>query len=338
MANEVISALISQLGYAMPSDPNNLIYNALDTRLLEKYREMMVFQQGATNKTNMAAAKTNKIDFKKWGKITRGGKITEVSRIPIDPITNTAKTMTIYEYGHGTGTTEVQRAYDSLDAFEGAIDELAEDARIVHDLAIRDTFYTTTNVMYAEDATGLNDIAASDKFSFALMERLISNARLQKMIPFNDNGSAYYLCYIYPYHMNQLNNEIQASTGNSVKANNWLYPSQYGGAKYLDEVGKYRNIRFIETPILWQGVDSTDDEYDSYKTSLIATGDANTNTLTALMTGRQSSAYADQLLPSLRTDTKDFGRITEMAWYARFGNLLLQNQNALKIYTGADLS
>lgn len=335
MANTLNSALSNAEGYSATSD---LIYNYLNRRLLTKFREDKVFEVAAMNRTAENAGKTNKIDFKKFGKISRGGKLLETERVPIQNIDNESVTMTIYEYGNGVGITEQGRQFNTLDPFIEAVDELVEDARMVHTLSVRDAFYTGTNIKYAGDATGLADIADDDKFSFAFMEKLLTAARLQKMLPFRDGRIGnYYVAFMHPINHSQLINEMQTGT-NNVKAVLWEPASSYGSQVQLfpGEVGKYQNIRFISTPLVKQGYDSSDS--DTYNDDFDADGTANADTLEGLMVGREGVGYYDMMMPNLRMDDSDFRRIQEAAWLGYWGNVKLQNQSILKFRTGTDYS
>lgn len=333
MSNTLNSAIASSEGY---SPSTELIYNYLSRVLLMKFREPNVFEVGATVKAPAADVKTNKIDFKKFGTIARGGKLDETDRVPINNLDNTSVTMTIYEWGNGVGITEQGREFNAIDPFLEAVNELAEDSRMVHTLSVRDAFYSGTNIIYGGDATGLADIADADVFSFAMMEKLVTNARLQKMIPFVGELGRYYIAFIHPIHQSQLISEMQTGT-NNVKANLWQPVSSYAGRVnvFPEEIGMYQNIRFISTPLLKQGYDDTDS--DTYDADL-AEGTANKDALSGLLVGRESVGYYDKMMPQLRFDSSDFNRIQEAAWVGYWGNVMLQNQNILKFYTGTDLT
>jgi N4-gp56 family major capsid protein len=333
MSNTLNSAIASSEGYSPSTD---LIYNYLNRVLLLKYREPNVFEVGATIKAPAESVKTNKIDFKKFGTIARGGKLVETDRVPINNLDNESVTMTIYEWGNGVGITEQGREFNSIDPFIEAVNELAEDARMVHTLSVRDAYYSGTNVIYGGDATGLGDIADADVFSFAMMEKLVTNARLQKLIPFSGEMGRYYIAFVHPIHQSQLISEMQTGT-NNVKANLWQPVSSYAGRINIfpEEIGMYQNIRFIATPLLKQGYDATDtDTYDA----ALASGTANADALSGILVGKEGVGYYDKMLPQLRFDNSDFNRIQEAAWIGYWGNVMLQNQSILKFYTGTDLT
>jgi len=319
-----------------------LLYPLLVKRLLSKYREPMLFAMGATDKSSeIAGAKTRQVDFKKFGTIPRGGKLLETDKVPLNNISAESVSLTIYEWGNGALMTEAARAWNSIDPLNELMDELAFDARKVHDNAIRDTYYTTTNSKFAGNKA-IDTLAAGDKFSFDLMEDLTTLGRTQKMFPFYNSAIGnYFICYISPIHEQQLRQEMLNGDSDGVKAKMWIPVANYrpGLQPLMGEVGMYNNIRFISTPELLQGVDS--DATDSYDSDLDPAGagsSANVKTLTAILTGREGVAWADQKLPGLRFNSEDFDRLQEAAWIAYFGTQLLQAQSVLKIYTSSSVA
>lgn len=315
----------------------SLMYPYWSRTLLAKFREPMVFAMGAENLTPENIGNTNKYDFHKFGEIPRGGKLVETDKVPLHNLTASKVTMTMYEYGNGVLITEAARKWNQLDPMSAAIEELSFDARKTHDNSIRDAYYTTTNSKFAGNKT-LATLAAGDRFSFSLMNDLVTLARTQKMFPFQGASGSYFLCYISPIQHQQLINEIQGGDSDAVKAKMWLPVASYAqDTPMMGEVGRYQNIRFIMTPELWQGNDP--DETDSYKEELDAdTSGTAVDTQTALLTGRQGVAYYDQMLPKLRLNSEDFNRLEEAAWVAYWGTQIRQTQSVLKIYTSSDVT
>lgn len=331
MANTLNSALTTQTGYAANT---SLIYALASKTVLEKFREAGVFTAAASRFAG-DAGRTNQIDMKKWDDLSRGGLLSEAGRIPIDYLGNSSVSLTIYEYGHATGSTWQARNFDFIDLVEAQAMELGEDARMTQQLDLRDGYYAGTNIVYAEDATGFDSIAASDKFSFNMMDRLITKMRLLKALPFRDAVGNYFVVYIHPNHESQLQSEINSATS-AVRYNMFKVVNDYSPSvvPFEGEIGRYKNLRLISTPLVKQGIDSGD--IDSYDVALDGTGASSVDLLSGLVVGRQALTYYIAQEPVFKTDSEDFERIQLMAWHAAWGKAVTNNSGIIKFYTGAN--
>lgn len=331
MANTTNSAVASTDVY---KPTPTLMYPHLNKRLLAKYRVPNVFEIAAQNRTAEDAGTTDTIDFKKFGALIRGGKLLETDRVPLQNIDASGVQMKIYEWGNGASITEKARKHNSIDPFFQLVDELAFDARKVHDLKIRDSFYSTSNIKNPNNHA-VSELTSDDKFSFELMEDLTTTVELQEMFTFRDPAiGEYVFCFIHPVQHKQIRAEMQAGDSDAVKRDMWTFLKDYGSmgiTPFQNEVGMYHNIRFISTPEVKQGINSA--KSDSYDADLTTGGGAGVNAVSALLVGREGAAYYDQMLPQLRMDSEDFDRLEKMAWIAYWGNAMLQEQSLTRIYT-----
>ena len=115
---------------------------------------------------------------------------------------------------------------------------------------------------------------------------------------------------------------------------NWMSSRYYAMPDDIlnGEVGRYEDVRFIETTIMKQGALSGD--VISYDASLDGTGASSVDLYQAVMFGENAYGLAYALQVELRDNgVLDFGRKRALAWYNIMGSDIIENNNIVVIET-----
>jgi N4-gp56 family major capsid protein len=288
------------------------------------------FDQFATRKTELSAQPGDTISMPKAGTIKRGGTLTEGVRIQAKSMTLSSITMTVDEKGNAIGMTERLLQTSFYDQMAMASMLLGRDLAQVLDKDLRDVALTATTKVYANGKTTRNSLTAADKFTtttvHAIVERLETNSSPKWM---ND----FYVCFAHPHQLS----DIRLSAG-------WVNAALYQGAGPLmyGEVGRWGDMRFVSTSVMPNGASSALNDAGEYADlgyssalDQLVTGALNTASVyQAVAFGEYSYGHAVALPVELRDNgVQDFGREHALAWYAIWGQGVLENSNLVIIET-----
>jgi N4-gp56 family major capsid protein len=142
----------------------------------------------------------------------------------------------------------------------------------------------------------------------------------------------HYICFIHPHQGRGLRDD-----------SDWVMASLYSGATqiYTGELGRYEDVRFIESTVMPNGANSsvdsvTGDFVDMGYVAALKSGTSGnlTTVYQAVMFGEYAFGHATALPVELRDNgVEDYGREHGLAWYAIWGQGLLDNSNLVVIET-----
>jgi N4-gp56 family major capsid protein len=288
------------------------------------------FDQFATRKEELNGQPGAQIVMPKFGNIKRGGRLTEGQRIVTRPMSMSTTSITVDERGNAISMTERLLQTSFYDNLAAASMLLGRDMAIVLDMDLRDVAAAATTKVYAGGKTSRNGLVAGDTFGPAEIHRASEQLETNNSPKW---GGDFYICFVHPHQISSL----RQSAG-------WLNASHYGapGQIFQGEIGRYNDVRFISTSMMPNGavstVDSTGDYADpGYAPALdqvvtVALGVA--VVYQAVMFGEYSYGHAVGLNVELRDNgVQDFGREHALAWYAIWGQGLLEANNIVVIET-----
>jgi len=205
---------------------------------------------------------------------------------------------------------------------------LGRDMAIVLDLQLRDTARLATSVVYGGAQTSRGAIAANHVFDTRAIKDAVEILETNNAPKWNGD---HYICFLHPHQARGLRDD-----------NDWIVASAYQGANqiYTGEIGRYEDVRFISTTVMPNGannaVDPQTQEYSDigFDPNLRAAGASGVNVYQAVMFGEYAIGHATALPVELRDNgVEDFGREHALAWYAIWGQGVLENQNIVIIET-----
>jgi N4-gp56 family major capsid protein len=287
------------------------------------------FASFATAKTELGVQPGTTITMPKAGSIKRGGQLTEGVRMTTQAMSLSSLTITVYEQGNAIAASEYLVQTSFYDQLAMAAMLLGRDMALVLDGQLRDVVIATSNVLYAGDKSARTSLLAGDTFGTREIYR--STETLATLLApkwYND----YYVCFIHPHH-----------TASLRQSPGWINAALYAGATriFTGEVGRFNDVRFVETTMMPNGasstVDSSTGDYvdPGYAPALANGYSGNQVTVyEALMFGEFSFGHAIALPVELRDNgVRDFGREHGLAWYAIWGTGLLETNHSLRIET-----
>jgi len=325
----------------MPSVLNTAVANGAGfNQLLDATRDVysaeiwfsalpiLKFDQFTTKKTELGVQPGRTIQIPKYGSIKRGGKLSEGVRIKTQGMSLSSKSISVDEYGNAVGFSEYLLQTSFYDQLSAASLLLGRDMAIVLDLVLRDAAVSATGVVYGGKKTARNLVAAADTFTTVQIKdatETLETANAPKW------AGDHYICFLHPHQARGLRDD-----------NDWVNASLYSGATqiYTGEIGRFDDVRFVSTTVMPNGansaVDSVTGDYVDvgYASALDAAGAAGIDIYQAVMFGEYSVGHATALPVELRDNgVEDYGREHGLAWYAIFGQSVLENANLVVIET-----
>lgn len=312
-------------------------FSALLTAIRDVYSAEIYFQalpnlrfdQFATRKEELGVQPGSNIIMPKFGNIKRGGPLTEGVRLTTKAMAMSTVNITVAEQGNAIGMTERLLQTSFYDNLAAAAMLLGRDMAIVLDQQLRDVVRSVTNKVYGGKKTSRNAVAGGDVFQTG--EIHAANETLET----NNSpkwGNDFYVSFNHPHHLTAL----RQSAG-------WVNAQHYVGSTpiFFGEVGRFNDVRFVSTSMMSNGANSTVDvNGDFADPGYDATLDINvtagllTTIYQAVMFGEYSYGHAIALPVELRDNgIQDFGREHALAWYAIWGQGLLETKNAVVIET-----
>lgn len=312
-------------------------FSALLTAIRDVYSAEIYFQaqpnlrfdQFATRKEELGTQPGSNIIMPKFGNIKRGGKLVEGVRLQSRAMAMSTINITVDEQGNAIGMTERLLQTSFYDNLNAASMMLGRDMAIVLDGELRDVARFSTNKVYANKKTSRTSLANGDTYQTA--EIHTSNEQLETTNSPKWNND-FYVTFAHPHHLTAL----RQSPG-------WINAQHYVGSTpiFFGEVGRFNDMRFVSTSMMSNGANSTldvsgdfaDPGYDPNLDNLVTTS-LQTVVYQAVAFGEYSYGHAIALPVELRDNgIQDFGREHALAWYAIWGQGLLEVKNIVTVET-----
>lgn len=327
--NSIMNSAYANGGNLSPMD--GAVREVLSAEILYTAIPALRFEQFAALRTELNTQPGNTITIFTAGNIRRGGQLSEGERIRSTPMSISSKKITVWEKGNAIALTEFLTQTSFLDLYLMASLQLGRDLALTLDSELRDAAFSGTNVVYAGSQTARSSIGANHVLTMKEirdgMETLSINLAPKR-------GGDHYLCMLHPHQGRHLRED-----------DDWVRAAHYAhmgaGAQnpvYLGEIGRFEDVRFIESTMCPNGRNSATDSFTQeytdpgYDPTLDDAGASSTNIYQATMFGENYYALAVGLTPEMRDDgIKDFGREHALAWYAVWGKRVLDNNNGLVI-------
>lgn len=312
-------------------------FSALLTAVRDVYSAEIYFQaqpnlrfdQFATRKEELGVQPGANIVMPKFGNIKRGGPLTEGVRLQTKAMSMSTINISVAEQGNAIGMSEALLQTSFYDNLAAAAMLLGRDMAITLDSQLRDVIRTATTKVYANGKTTRNSLVAGDKFQTAEMHAGSEALETQNAPKW---GNDFYVLFVHPHQISS----IRQSAG-------WVNASQYAGVTpiFFGEVGRYNDIRCVSTSMMSNGANSVLDASGDYADpgydpllDPVVTVALGTTVYQAVMFGEYSFGHAVGLPVELRDNgVQDFGREHALAWYAIWGQGLLEVKNGVVIET-----
>lgn len=305
----------------------DILFNALP---------VMKFYQFAVVKTELTDRPGLQIGFTKFSNLKRGGKLTEGVRIQTKAMNASQQFITVEEWGNAVGVSEMQLRASYDDTLDTAAMLLGRDYSIVRDMALRDVATFGPNRTYAPTWAGgvATEIAARGSIDGTAVMSIYAIKDAVEILAVNNVakiGGDSYVCFVHPHQARDLRSDPD-----------WVNVSAYAAASQIwnGEIGRIEDVRFIETTMVANGSDSTQnadtgDYVDpGYTVSLDAAGSASQDVYAAPIFGENFYGNAIGLPVEMRDDgVKDFGREHGLAWYSIAGEDRIEEDNGVTIET-----
>ena len=321
---------------------------------LHEARGVMMYENFANRRLDLAAGPGQTIKFVTYADITRGGELTEGTSLTTKSITSSVKSVTVTEWGNAISVSEkaLQLSFDELMSESSIL--LGRDYAITRDLYIRDKLVSGfSNVIYGGGSANQAAVAAADTFGVEEVMNGVLELQSKNVPKFNGD---YYVCFVHPRQASYLRRDSQWQNANHYKSE--------ARALFKGEIGRFEDVIFIATThqgngaagsLAAQGADNAAAKVQAAALQLTAPGyelildgdathGAGDNTAgggnggidlyRATMFGDQAYALADSLPVELRDNgVEDFGRKHSLAWYAIWGCDVLNESHGVHIIT-----
>lgn len=286
---------------------------------------VLKFDQFSTKKTELGVQPGKTIQIPKYGNLKRGGALVEGVRLQTKSMSLSLAPLTVGESGNAIGFSEYLLQTSFYDQLSAASLLLGRDMALVLDSQLRDIAITATNVIFGGGKATRILVLAADVFSTVTIKDAVEVLETNNAPKF---GGDHYVCFLHPHQARKLRDD-----------SGWINASLYAGVTqiYTGEIGRYEDVRFVTTTVMPNGannaVDSTTGDFaDPGFDNALRTGVAGnqTNVYRALFLGEYSYGHATALPVELRDNgVEDFGREHGLAWYAIWGQALLETANSV---------
>ncbi len=296
-------------------------FTALTEALMDVYsldimhtaQGIMRYEEFAVKKTELSVAPGQNVLFTTYSDISRGGSIAEDATLTTTNMSASQVTCTVGEYGNAIGMSEklLQLSWDNVLAEAALL--LGRDYAVVRDLAARDAVVAGGSTLFTTDgAAAVSDVLPDDTFDVETLRVAIENLQTANAPKFYGD---FYTCFIHPHQAAYLRRDPD-----------WISAHQYAGSRALftGEVGRWEDCIFIVTT--HQGNGAAAGTAPGYEAALDATGQGGQDLYRATVVADQAYAIADSLPVELRDNgVEDFGRTHGLAWYAIWGQVVLED-------------
>lgn len=304
---------------------DNHVRQVYSKEIMFKAQPVMKFMQFAKIKTELGVQPGLSIQMLTYENIKRGGKLTEGTHIKTNTMSSTMKEIKVYEYGNALAFSELAFRSSFTNLMEDATKLLGNDYAITLDLLLRDVALSAPNVIYARGTNADAVVANRQGLKTGLTTCTIKDA--VEILATNNTPKiegSYYVCFIHPHQSRELRDDP-----------NWIDASKYAQPESLfnGEIGKYEDVRFIETTSMPNG--AVEEGHEAYVAGLKDGGaDSDKDVYQAVIFGDEYYGFAEALPVELRDGgVEDFGRVRKLAWYTIMGADKLNPARGIKIET-----
>jgi N4-gp56 family major capsid protein len=264
--------------------------------------------------------------------LKRGGKLTEGVPMTTQALTNSMKSITVWEYGNATSVSELALQASFTDEMANAVTALSRDMALTVDCEVREVAMVGgagTSKIYgradknAAKISSRAEIDTSNVFSVATTNDAVEVLATNN-VPKIDGS--YYVCMLHPHVARGLRDDSA-----------WVNVQNYATPENMltGEIGKINDVRFIETTLMPNGAMPTDDDgYSATMAALVDAGVGGIDVYQSIVMGEGYIGMAIGLPIELRDNgVEDFGRKHSLAWYSIFGVGILQPTYAVIVET-----
>jgi N4-gp56 family major capsid protein len=312
-------------------------FSALLTAVRDVYSAEIYFQaipnlrfdQFATRKEELGTQPGSNIIMMKMGNVKRGGKLAEGVRLTTKAMSMSTVNITVDEMGNAIGMTERLLQTSFYDNLAAAAMILGRDMAIVLDQQLRDVARYSTTKVYAGKQTSRTALQAGNYFQTGEIHAVTEALEINNAPKW---GNDFYVDFAHPHQLTAL----RQSPG-------WVNAQHYVGSTpiFYGEVGRFNDVRFVSTSMMSNGFNSTIDTNGDYADPAYdvnldpnVTTSLNTTVYQSVCFGEYSYGHAVGLPVELRDNgIQDFGREHALAWYAIWGQGLLEVKNIAVLET-----
>jgi N4-gp56 family major capsid protein len=289
----------------------------------------MKFRQFATLKTDLTVTPGRTIEMLTYDNLKRGGKLTEGIHMQTQGMNDSAKDITVYEYGNAVAQSFLlmQTSWDNT--MNEATTLLSRDYAITLDCELRDAALSGTNVIYARNTSTGNTTASRSAITAQCGMNVATIKDAVEVLSTNNAPKyqgLYWICFVHPHQSRVLRDDPA-----------WIEASKYGKPDQLftGEIGMIDDVKFIETTIMSNGGVGEDDP--GYNADLKAGAGSPVNQVNiyqAILFGDVFFGLATAYPVEMRhSGIVDFGREIGLAWYGIFGTGILHDDYGIRIET-----
>jgi len=293
------------------------ILKVYSKEILHEAMPVMRFKQFANVRTELGTKPGQTISFHKFSNLAPGGSVlAEQTEMALtDALSASVINLAVGEHGKALGVTEYLLKSSPLDVLGETATLLGRHyAQSIDDLC-REALDPVagsgglTNYKYAGNVANAAALTANDIFDTDLVKDAVELLASNNAAELPGGG---FVCFAHPHQLRALRDDAA-----------WINASNYGapGNLFVGEVGKYENVRFIETTQvaysdtsgnqIVSGADTGRDYTDS---------NASLNAYHAIFIGKDALGFAEGLPVEMRDNgVMDFGRRHALAWYSILG-------------------
>lgn len=289
------------------------------------------FDQFSTKKTELGVQPGRTINLPKFSNIKRGGALSEGVRMKTRSMAMSQASIEVTEQGNAVGFSEFLLQTSFFDQLSAASLLLGRDMAVVLDIQLRDSIVGAAgaSVVYAQGVGSRAALTSGMIYDTDCVARAVETLETHNSPKW---GGDHYVCFVHPHQVAGLRRD-----------GNWVNAALYAGSTqiYTGEVGRYLDVRFVQTTAMPNGANSavdaeTGDYVDIGYVNALHTGVSSNqvNVYQSVMFGEYAYGHATALPVELRDNgVTDFGREHALAWYAVWGSAALESQNIVVIET-----
>jgi len=298
---------------AVPITP--AIIEVYSREILFQAQPLLRFEQIASRKEELSVMPGRTINFLRYAALTGDAALEENVDMETDNLTASQIQIIVSEHGKALQVTEFALRTAFTDILSDSATMLGHHMAKYRDGMIRDELLTASNIVYAGTATDRPGLGLTDYFDTEMVKDMVEILATNKAPKINGDA---YICFIHPHQARRLRDD-----------DDWVDASHYGAPDQIfrGEIGRYEDVRFIETTMIpyvddagniWaDGMDTGEDT-----TNIPAT---DVDAYRAVMVGDHAIGLAVSLEAELRDDgVHDFGRRHKLAWYGIWGVGLIE--------------
>lgn len=288
---------------------------------------VMKLDQFTTKKSELGVQPGMTIQLPKFSNIKRGGPLKEGHRIPIQPMNQTHQPISVRELGNGIGFSEYLLQSSFYDQLAAASILLGRDLAVVLETTLRDAIMRAPRIIRPNGKTSRALITASDRMNSDVFKDVVVNLESGNSPRWEND---HYIGFMHPHAARSMRDDQY-----------WVNAAVYSGLGqvYTGEVGRMEDIRVVVTTIVNNGRDPSIDPVTGDRSDLgfdpdlaLGAGGNQVPIYKAVFFGEYALGHAVALPVELRdNNNQDFGREHGLAWYAIWGESVLETRNIVVV-------